>query len=447
MEKLFLLVAVIGFSSYSFALDMDWKLYLRASAGANSSGGKQITLKNPKTSGNEFRLGNETAYGEAYFNGHLLKGGEKDPFFDANLTFAYSPQMNSQYGDVTSSTDGGQVIQAFVKGGRFDDMPFSAWAGKRFYRDVDLNMDDFFYFADMSGVGGGIEDLSLGNGTLAIALLQHSDNTVQRTTNGVPSKQAVDVRWRDLKLSSNDTLFLWFAAGYSAPGTGYKLNKITNTYSDLVDYEAGHGMSEGVRWRHALGEKSFNNLSVQYGTGVMDTLTLDNWMAYAPAGTNVNARSRLRIVENPVLELTDRLSLTAGLIYEDSYNGLTGPNRVQWLSGGVRPIYYFTEHYRLAFEAGYSQITDDSETDTGGGPAGSRTLTRFTLAPEIAIAKGYFARPVLRAYVTHSSWNAANADRNNSSSLVSVLNQQNINMLDGTRREETQFGVQAEVWF
>ena len=93
-----LIALVLSFNAQ--ALPIDYKLYLRTPAGTNAQGGKQFNLSNPGTHGNEFRLGNETTYGEAYFNAHVLEAKEAgSEFFDANLTFAYNPQMNSQYGD------------------------------------------------------------------------------------------------------------------------------------------------------------------------------------------------------------------------------------------------------------------------------------------------------------------------------------------------------------
>ena len=438
--RLLLVLFALGTALPAFGLDIDWKLYLRAPVGSNARGGKQVVLQNPKSQGNEFRLGNEAAYGEAYFTGHLLKGGEADPFFDANLTFAYNPQMNSQYGDTTPDGDHTQVIQAFVKGGRFEDMRYSAWVGKRFYRDADLHMNDFYYFADMSGVGGGFEDISLGNGTLAVALLQQSDTSVQRTNNGAPTKQALDVRWRDIALTANDKLHLWIAAAYTSPGSGYTLNPATNVYDVPADFEASHGFAQGIRWRHAFSEKSYNNFAVIYGTGAMESLS----MSFAPTTPNLNGRKRWRLVDNPVFEF-DQWSLIFAFVYEDADNGGTA-GHTRYYSAGVRPIYYFSDRYHLVFEAGFSSVKDDSETGTGGGPGGERTLTRFTIAPEIALAKGYLGRPVLRAYVAHTMWNGANADSGNASSLVSRMNARNNTSLIG-HRDETQIGVQAEVWF
>ena len=101
MKKLFFnlfIFSILGNAAH--ALPIDWKLYMRTPAGTNAQGGKQFSLSNPGARGNEFRLGNETAYAEAYFTAHILPAASPDgEFFDANITFAYNPQMNSQYGD------------------------------------------------------------------------------------------------------------------------------------------------------------------------------------------------------------------------------------------------------------------------------------------------------------------------------------------------------------
>lgn len=443
---IFALLAVV-LSRTAVALPIDYKLYLRTPAGTNAQGGKQYGLNNPGSRGNEFRLGNETTYAEAYFNVHVLEA--KDPgaeFFDTNLTFAYNPQMNSQYGDTTANTDYTQVIQAFVKGGNFDGVKAAFWAGKRFYRDVDLHLDDFFYFADMSGVGGGVEAIHLFNGNLAIAIMQHSDVSLQKTTNGVPTKNAIDIRWRDIKIGSDDTLHLWVAAGYTPPGTGYANDGLGN-YNVLTNYEASSGVAVGERWHHIFTDKSYNDFTVMYGTGAMENFTMDGSYAYATNGKFLNRRRRTRVVEAPVFEIADKLGMQIGLVYEGAETGVANPGRSQWLSVGLRPIYYFTDHFHLAFEAGFSDVKSESDVDAAGAKLGDRALTRLTLAPEMAIGKGYFARPVIRAYVTHSMWNAANADTAASSnSMISVLNKSGITALDG-HRDVTQFGFQGEVWF
>lgn len=462
-----LLIALLGASS-AYALDIDWKTYFRGPVGTNAQGGKQIQLVNPGSRGNEFRLGNEVAYGESYFWGHVLKPtSADDAYFDFNLTLGYSPAMNAQYGD-TGNADGLSVIQAFAEGGNVDGIKASYWAGKRFYRDVDVHENDFFYFADMSGVGAGVEKIPLAGGTLAVAYLQHSDissyqNTVngtppglEKTTNGIPSKQALDVRLFGIPVSSTDKLNFWGAYGYSAPGTGVS----DGTGNPVVDYQAGQGGILGVRWERSFGEKQFNNLAAMYGTGVLDSFNMENsYMTPGTFGTSatyvpnnctfgpfpgsscdINKRKRWRVVDNPVIELGEKWALSAVFVYESANSGAPTDPGSKWMSVGVRPVYYFTDHIHLSGEVGYSDVKVDSEH------AGDRTMGRVTIAPEVAMGKGFFNRPTIRAYVTHTWWNAANSDITNQDSLVGFLNAQNITALNG-QSGETQIGFEAEVWF
>jgi maltoporin len=58
------------------------------------------------------------------------------------------------------------------------------WAGQRFYDRHDLHMSDFFY-RDLSGFGGGLDDVQLGDtARLSVAWLGGSLNTLQ--SSGTP---------------------------------------------------------------------------------------------------------------------------------------------------------------------------------------------------------------------------------------------------------------------
>jgi maltoporin len=442
-SKLFVIVTIF-FSVLSQA-ELDYRGYMRAPVATNSSGGKQITLNNPGSQGNEFRLGNETGYGEASFINHFGKVADKaNGYFDAHLTFAYAPPMNSQYGDQApvggvNTGDGIQYVEAYAKGGNFDGIKMSYWAGKRFYRDGDVHMNDFFYFADMSGNGGGIEDLEIGNGTLSFALLQYvDDRTLTNTTTGHPSKKAFDFRWRNFAISDKDKLEFWVAPGYTAPGKG----TTTTTTPTAVEYQASSGVAGGVKWTSELTQGT-NNFAVVYGTGVMQSLSLNN-SAYA-LNDNVKKANRLRLVENYSTELNEKWAIQAAAAYELADSG--NSTKSSWTSLGVRPMYYFTDHFRLQVEAGYSVVNDEAEVAAlGGAKVGNRSLTRLTLAPEISFGKGYYSRPVVRFFVTHSMWNDANKDLTNANSMIAKLNAGGLTSLNN-KNDETQMGFEAEVWF
>lgn len=427
------------------AAEMDYGLYLRTSAGTNADGGKQILLQNPGSSGNEFRLGNESTYSEVTFTGHALKTEKDQPFFDATMTFVYNPEMNSQYGDTTNNTDYVQVVQAFIKGGNLPDVPYTLWAGKRFYRDVSAYMDDFFYFADMSGVGAGVDQIKMGNGHLAFAYLQKSDNDFRAATNGAPAKQALDVRWRDIQLNSKNVLHAWAAVAYSSPGNGNYVDS-TGT-STPTTYEAASGVVGGLRHRHLLSETAYNDAAFIWGNGNMATLTLESAPAFAKTGVYDPGANRYRLVDNIVTEIGDRWGIEGVLVYEQSDSGKATDSKTTWYSAGVRPHYKWSDHIRFTLEAGMSNVEVESERNTNGDKAGNRTLTRVTFAPELIVGKAFHARPILRAYVTHTAWNGANADTGNTGSMLGKLKADNNNEALIGERETTQYGFQGEIWF
>jgi maltoporin len=420
------------------AAELSYEGYMRTPVGTNFSGGKEVQINNPGSQGNEFRLGNETPYAEAYFTEHVLKKEKPDDtFFNANLTFALNPPLNVQYGDTTPTTDNVQVIQAFVRGGNVDGIHATYWAGKRFYRDVDVHMDDFYFFADMSGQGGGVEDIPIGSSaTLAVALLQYSYSYVTNAPNGLPSKQALDIRLKNWSWSDSDKLYLWFAEAYTAPGSAQDTN------AGAVTYSACSGSALGAKWRRSF-KDGFNDLAAIYGNAAMESLTLSA-DAYSNTASSLNNTNRWRIVESFNKDFEARFGVQAAVIYEN-LNRATGTSS-RWWSVGLRPIYYFTDHLHLIAQAGYSIVTDNSEAGTGGSTPGDRTMTRLTLAPEVAIGKGLFQRPVIRSYISYTSWNNANMDLANTHSLVGFLNSQGNTALNG-KTGQGEIGFEGEIWF
>ena len=65
-----------------------------------------------------------------------------------------------------------RLREAFVQAGNlFEHQPGAKfWAGERYYRRQHIDIDDF-YFLDLSGYGAGVEDLNVGFGKMAVALL------------------------------------------------------------------------------------------------------------------------------------------------------------------------------------------------------------------------------------------------------------------------------------
>ncbi|HJU50576.1 MAG TPA: carbohydrate porin, partial [Pseudogulbenkiania sp.] len=120
-----------------------------------------------------------------------------------------------------------------------------------------------------------------------------------------------------------------------------------------------------------------------------------------------------------------------GLYQEDR----TDSGTQKWMSFGIRPSYAFTEHFKLVTELGHDRVQPAS------GP--TRTLTKFTIAPTLAMGKSFWSRPELRLFYTYAQWNqaaqeAAGDNANDPLSSSGVF---------GSRRHGSTVGLQVESWW
>lgn len=397
-----LFLALLFLSTSAFAADHELHGYIRAGAANNGKGGKQECFTNQGTPGNFLRLGNECSiYGETTFLARVLKQEGDKPWFNTQLRLAYFPPGNSAYEDTDADSDRRDinVVEAFVEAGNVEGSPLTYWIGKRFYRDVDLHIFDWYYYAQMIGNGGGIDNIPLGQGKLAVAYLMETGST--RTTRGLNGIQVADLRWHDVKIGEKDFLNFWAAYG-SAPG-GH--NTTTN-----VEYIPQTGWIFGSRWRHSLAD-GFNDLTAVYGTRLLESLTLSDSPTLQKSTTAPASAYRARLVEDLALQISSRWGLHFGAAaeYFEPRKSNTDSRGFWWMVG-TRPVYFFTEHWQLAFEAGRSEIRVRDERNADGSHVGPRTLTRLTIAPQLSLGPTLWSRPVLRVFYTRSFWNNANRD-------------------------------------
>lgn len=423
------------------ALTPDFHGYFRAAVGNNGKGGKQTCYGNPGTMGNEFRLGNECGiYGEAALSAPLLKTADTEPYAVSILRLAFTPPGNSVFersvpgppaatskdanNTVPTKESALAVVEAFVEGGRFANSPLTYWAGKRFYRDVDIVINDLFYYANMSANGAGVGNIPLGGGNLAAALLFETGDAV--TDKGQNQKQYIDLRWQQIPISSRSQLNFWAAAGQTPGGIG----------SSGTEYVAQKGFVFGTRWRRTLWEGS-HDLSVIYGRGLLERLDVYGPAALAKAADNPNGPERLRVVSNWNVQPWAKFGFHAAAmvdIFDPHVNGRDSSGR--WWNVAARPIWFISKHLQLAAEAGHSVYLDRGEKNADGSPTGERHLTRLTLAPMLAVDSKLWSRPVIRFFYSYSFWNNANRAGigKQAPALAGATSGQNV-------------GIQTELWF
>jgi maltoporin len=383
--------------------------YFRAGYGKDNQGGPQVAFQAPGAL-SKYRLGNEAEnYGEIMFGKN---------FYVPNL-FSLNPQVRpdgtptgpiarvetmisiyNPYQDLLSS--GGTSFglpELFASIGNVvasqPDMKF--WAGSRYYRRQDIHITDFFFY-NMSGTGGGVEDVELPFGKMAFAWIGAASRSgfsdvPQPDPNNKAgfSKANYDLRLYDVPLPLGKGEF---GVVYAHADSGLDASGRSAPSSDGASFTFLHTAEQFIS------EDGANKFSLQFGTGPAKTFTsgfetfnLTNGVFIRP---DLNSSWRFRATEHFVANINDHFSLGPALVYQlTDYAG--GSGLVHWASAGVRPIIHFNKYIDLAFEGGVDWVKDTGQ-DT------SSYLYKLTLAPQVSLGNHFFSRPVLRVFVTYAHW-------------------------------------------
>lgn len=383
--------------------------YFRAGYGVSNEGGPLAAFGAPGAPA-KYRLGNEAEnYGELIFGKSVyLPGAFK---VDEDLRPDGTPKgpvarvqvrlsMVSPYATLGSSnatTFGLPEAWASV-GNVIPPLPGAKfWAGRRFYRRHDIHINDF-YFWDMSGGGGGIEDVQLGPAKFALAWIGFASSS---GVGNVPapdptnlagfSKTSVDLRAYDLPLLGGHAEFgvIFTTARSGLDQAGQKAPTRNGVSFNLVHTATGFISAEGT-----------NKLSVQYGTGPAKTFTNGFETVNLPEGTFIRSEPaaawRVRVTEHFATNFGEHFSLGPALVFQATDPG-DDTGRQYWYSGGIRPTVHLNRYFSVAAEGGLDWV-QDTGADTSAG------LGKLTLAPQISVGNRFDSRPVIRAFGTVAWW-------------------------------------------
>jgi len=384
--------------------------YFRAGYGRNSHGGSLAAFAAPGAAA-KYRLGNEAEnYGELIFGKSVYlpgafkmnedlrpDGTPSGPIARVQIRLS----MLSPYatlGAATNTTFGLPEAWASI-GNVFESQPNAKfWAGRRYYRRHDIHINDF-YFWDMSGGGGGIEDVQVGPAKLALAWLGFAgasglgDVPAPDPQNSAGfSKSGFDLRAYDMPLLAGRAeiglTMSTLRSGYDQ--SGRKAPSSTGMSANLV-----HTVSDFIS------PGGTNKFTVQYGTGPAKTFTSGFETIDLPSGTFIRsvekASWRLRVTEHFIASLGEHFSLGPALVFQVT-DQADGTGRQYWYSAGVRPIVHFNRYFSLAAEGGVDWVRDTGPADTSG------TLGKVTLAPQVSVGNRFDSRPVIRAFGTYAFW-------------------------------------------
>lgn len=355
------------------AASLEFHGYMRSGGGIDDKGGYMESFIAPEAFG-RYRLGNEPdTYFEPAFKYNILKMGDDPAVFDMQLRLGIDA-----FGQETAAPQPHifELHEAFVEGK--DVIPglpgATIWAGERHYRREDVDINDFFFF-DMRGHGGGIEDVQLGPAKLALAYLASSRDDAYATFTRIP-KENIDLRLYDIGVLWG-RLMLWGNYAWIREGNGL--------------YNAQSGGAFGFMHSADTPFDGLNTIAVQYGTGPANSFTASGFL---PPVDQVDPRHNFRVTELYTFQPAEFFAVQSDAIYQNFDNG---GGHETWISLGSRPTFYFTKHLGLAFEGGWDYVDNQEENYSG-------SLFKFTISPQISLSNEFFSRPVLRLFFTYAFW-------------------------------------------
>jgi len=388
---------------------LDLHGYFRAGYGRDDQGGSQVGYQAPGALA-KYRLGNEAenygelSFGKNFYVPDLFKvDGTQHPADSTTGPLARVQATMSIYNPYqellsSGSTDFGLPEAWGSIGNVVASQPLMKfWAGSRYYRRHDIHINDF-YFYNMSGTGGGVEDIELPFGKLAGAWIGaasgsgFSDLPEPDADNKAGfSKGNWDLRLYDVQVPLGKGEF---GVVYARSDSGLDSNGNSAPDSDGVAFTFLH-TREGM-----ISPDGVNKFSLQFGTGAAKTFTSGFETFTTANGTFIRVDDpdswRFRATEHFTANVGENFSIGPALLYQLTDYREDGGN-VHWASAGVRPILHFNRYFSLAGEFGIDWVKDESTRTSG-------PLCKLTLAPQVSLGGRFMSRPVIRGYVTYARW-------------------------------------------
>ncbi|MEZ9784977.1 maltoporin [Vibrio breoganii] len=410
MKKVNLLTAAVTAALLSTsAMAVEFNGYMRAGTGISGNSGSDVSV-NKNGIG---RLGNENDnYSEFGFAQDLQTG---------DVNWRLESMIASGNTGTTGWEDGDFNVAQFAvkaKGIIASDKDATLWAGKTYYQRKDIHITDFYYL-NTSGTGGGIENLSVGNQKLSLALMQ--DGETDDSAGFIADARLANIGlWSDANL---EIALAYNFANEKADGSQEADDGL------LATFILQQGLSNG-----------FNQTVFQYGTNGYGVQAANFWGAgaYYARGTEAyNDSTGYRLLNWGVISMGDSWEMGHQLAFMagQDIGGMSGGDNsvytgqqfdIDQYSVVVRPMYKWDDTMRTVFEAGYNageRIADGGMQTEDFGNA------KVTVAQAWAMGSSFWARPEIRVYGSY------------------ILDTENDDAFGTGNDTEYVVGIQAEAWW
>ncbi|MEX0332926.1 maltoporin LamB [Vibrio tubiashii] len=406
MKKVSVLAAAVATTlAAGSAFAVDFNGYMRAGTGISGNSGSDVSVNKNGVG----RLGNENDNYSEFGFAEDLKTGEQTWRIESMIAAGRDGKQGWEDGDVNIAQ-----FAVKAKGLIASDKEATMWAGKTYYQRKDIHITDF-YFLNTSGTGGGIENISVGNQKLSVALLQDTENDDA-------ANFTADVRLANIGLWEDASLELALAYNFA----NEKKDK-TEEADDgvLVSAILHQGMSNGFNQTvFQLGTNSYGDQMAGFGSGGY----------YDRSGAH-NDATGFRLINWGVMNLGENWEMGHQLAYmngsdiggKDSKGNVTGKKfDTEQYSLVVRPMYKWNETMRTIFEAGYNAGEKINKDGLAVEDFGN---TKLTIAQGWAMGDSFWARPELRVYGSY------------------ITDKENDDAFGTGEDSEYVVGVQVEAWW
>ncbi|ATB41443.1 hypothetical protein CYFUS_006909 [Cystobacter fuscus] len=405
---------------------LEISMYGRMGAAWDPSSGRYIQGQRMNVTGSAIggRL-EEGDYLEPAIKLHLLAPSTDTsaPYVD----FVITPSMYTQNGLFAGalSNNGDPLVialfQAYMEAGNILVPNLRVWGGARFYRGTDVHIADIFYFNNLSGQGGGVM-----YGPLDLAIIMQSANATSGQYN-------FDVNG-DGRIGSGDirrqrTVFVAqyvhkLEAGHSFHGLAelhlLPAAKVRRDDGTEVGLNADMGWVLGAKAHFDLGNGSFNDMSIRYGSRAASGARggAQTFFSFGVANAQgvYDDSAGIQAVDHFLYNFGNVFSLNAYAIlhWNQGLRNLTaaegGPGTTVGsamdFGVGARGEYYFTDHLHLIGEVHYQGVKQ-----AGIAEGNLATALKLTIAPTFVPLGGrtMWARPHFRIFYTAAFYNDAAA--------------------------------------
>jgi maltoporin len=277
------------------------------------------------------------------------------------------------------------------------------WAGQRYYGREYIPMLDLFY-SSAEGVGGGVENINVGIGKLAVAYLGATKKVIEmggmefeEYERGRMVKSSIDMRLYDVAVPLGKAKF-W---ANLAMVPGGRLEAADRDFDDMW------GALVGAQWTMSLPSMGGDNhLGTVYKRGVNnfrefpDSAFLNNGDAGFGDYVNIDEfRSdswRLLVSDWFAVQPLPKLSVLGTALFRVLDPGPADAMNYWW-SAGLQPMYYYGKRFGLGIEGSFDYVIDEALNASGH-------LAKFTVVQKVLASPHWYANPSIQFFATYAQW-------------------------------------------